>query len=212
ADRVFIATADEQPQTQSLICFDRNSGKQLWSKAVHTGGFMARHPKNNHAAATPACDGKRIFVPFLHPGPLWVPAVAFAATIVWQTQARPFDAEHGYGSSPVIHESFVIVNGDSVGGGFLAALHRETGEIAWRKQRSNSSPHGSYGSPILAETAGKQQLIQHGAGKVCSYDPATGELLWYCDGPSLVTGNTVAFDDSHVIPSRRVPRPVLASP
>jgi outer membrane protein assembly factor BamB len=198
-ERIFIATADEQQKTQSLVCFDRKSGKQLWAKVIHTGGFMKKHPKNSQASATPACDGQRVFVAFVHADELWVSAVDFDGNIVWQEPAGPFASEHGYGSSPAIYESLVIVNGDSLGGGFVAALHRESGKIAWRKQRPNGGKHGSYASPILAKTAGKPQLILHGANKVCSYDPANGELVWHCAGPSQVAGNTVAFDDNHVV-------------
>ena len=183
--QVFIATADEQHQTQSLLCFDRQTGKPLWSRVIHTGGFMQKHAKNSQASATPACDGQRVFVPFLHAGGLWVTAVDLAAgDILWQTEAGPFVSEHGYGSSPVIWGSFVLVSGDSIGGGFLAALNRQTGALAWRRQRPNDGANGSYGSPLIANLAGKPQLIQSGAGKVSSYDPATGEMFWRCDGPA----------------------------
>src|SRR5688572_20904959 len=34
-ERVLIATADEPAGTQSLMCFHRDTGKQLWNKVVH---------------------------------------------------------------------------------------------------------------------------------------------------------------------------------
>jgi outer membrane protein assembly factor BamB len=209
AERVFIATADEQQQTQSLLCFDRQTGTPLWSRIIHTGGFMQKHAKNSQASATPACDGERVCVAFLHAGGLWVTAVDFAGNIVWQTQAGPFVSEHGYGSSPVIWKSFVLVNGESLGGGFLAALDRQTGALAWRKRRPNHGANGSYGSPLIANLAGKPQLIQSGAGKVSSYDPATGGMFWQCDGPAQVTANTVACDDNHVIASGGYPEKLI---
>lgn len=208
-ERVFIATADEQQQTQSLLCFDRRTGTPLWSTVIHTGGFMQKHAKNSHASATPACDGERVCVAFLHAGGLWVTAVDFTGNIVWQTQAGPFVSEHGYGSSPVIWESLVLVSGDSIGGGFLAALNRQTGALAWRRQRPNDGPNGSYGSPLVANLAGKPQLIQSGAGKISSYDPATGEMFWQCDGPAQVTANAVACDDNHVIASGGYPEKLV---
>src|SRR5262245_35815774 len=35
---VFLATADEQQDTQSVLCYDRLTGKQLWQTEVHRGG------------------------------------------------------------------------------------------------------------------------------------------------------------------------------
>src|SRR5437879_1714276 len=57
--RVFIATADESAQIQSLLCFDRKTGDPLWQTEVHQGGFLKKHENNSHASATPACDGER---------------------------------------------------------------------------------------------------------------------------------------------------------
>jgi outer membrane protein assembly factor BamB len=205
AGRIFLATADEQEQTQSVLCFEAKTGKQLWRTVVHSGGFMTKHAKNSHASATCACDGKRIYVPFLHDNGLWVTALDLDGNIVWQTEAGPFASEHGYGSSPLVCDSLVIVSGDSFGGGFLAALNRDSGALAWRKQRPHAASNGNYASPILATTAGKKQLMLHGTGKVSSYDPASGDLLWHCNGPSQVAGNTPAFDDKHVIVSGGFP-------
>ncbi|MDA1162192.1 MAG: PQQ-binding-like beta-propeller repeat protein, partial [Planctomycetota bacterium] len=37
--RVFLATAEEDTQVQSMLCFERTSGKQLWKTELHKGGF-----------------------------------------------------------------------------------------------------------------------------------------------------------------------------
>jgi outer membrane protein assembly factor BamB len=204
-ERIFLATAEEEPQVQSLVCLDRASGKRLWLTSIHSGNFMRKHPKNSHASATPACDGQRVYVPFLNADALWVSATDLDGHIVWQTKAGPFVSEHGYGSSPVIYGSLVIVSGDSLGGGFLAALHRETGKIVWRVRRPNDSAHGSYGTPVVGQVAGKPQLLLNGTGKVTSYDPATGQVLWFCRGPAEVTGNTIACNEKYVVASGGYP-------
>jgi outer membrane protein assembly factor BamB len=200
---VFVATADEAKETQSLLCYDRTTGKLRWTRVVHEGGFMHAHGKNSQASATPACDGERVFTTFLSKDGLWVTAVDFDGQIVWQTQAGPFNSQHGYGSSPTLYQSLVIVAGDNQGAGYVAALHRKTGEVIWRTPRE-SDP--SYGTPVIAKTGGRERLLLAGQTRVDSYDPATGEQHWTSPGPADVTANTVAWNDDLVFASGGYPQ------
>jgi outer membrane protein assembly factor BamB len=191
-DAIYLATADEDHQTQSLLCYDRETGEARWSREIHRGEFMHAHSKNSQASPTPACDGERVFTAFLSQGGLWVTAVDREGKIVWQTQAGPFSSQHGYGSSPAIYKSLVIVSGDNLGQGYVTAIHRESGEIAWRTPRDNGP---SYGTPVLALTGGREQLLLSGQEKVRSYNPATGEENWTSPGPAEVTASTIAWND-----------------
>jgi outer membrane protein assembly factor BamB len=197
-ERIFLTTADERTQKQSVLAFDRATGKQLWNTLVHTGGFPAMNPKNSQASATPACDGQRVYSAFVHKTALYVTATDMAGKRLWQSKAGDFSSEHGYGCSPVLFGSLVIVNGDSLRGSFIAALDCATGKIAWKTSRPTTGRHGSYGTPIIAELAGKPQLLLTGMGTVASYEPATGKLLWSCTGPAEVTGCTPACSDKLV--------------
>lgn len=208
-DKVFLTTADDRSQEQRVLAFERQTGKSLWSTAVHSGGLTRKHPKNTHASATPACDGQHVCSAFVNGTGLYVTAVDLEGKQVWQAQAGPFHAEHGYGSSPVLYKSLVIVNGDNVEGCFMAALERTTGKIVWRTRRKTTRRHGSYGSPVIATLAGKPQLLQTGMSEVTSYDPETGKLLWSCAGPAEVTANTVAFSDTLVFASGGYPEKEL---
>ena len=59
-DRVFLTTADEQAQTQSVICLARKDGELLWRKQLHEGGFDHNNKKNSFASSSAACDGQRV--------------------------------------------------------------------------------------------------------------------------------------------------------
>ena len=39
-DRIFLATADEEAEVQSVLCYSRTTGDKLWEKEIHRGGFM----------------------------------------------------------------------------------------------------------------------------------------------------------------------------
>jgi len=201
-ERIFVATADEQSQQQSLVCYDRATGTQQWQKSLHKGPWPAIHAKNSHASPTPATDGHAVYTAFALTDAIWVTAVDLSGEILWQQEAGPFLAPHGYGSSPVIYKSFVIVQSDNKNGGFLAALDRKTGAIMWRVRRARND---SYGTPIIGHVAGKDQLLTSGQDLTISYDPNTGEELWRCNGPSEATANTIAFQDNLVISSGGYP-------
>src|SRR4029453_10224188 len=113
--------------------------------------------QNPHASATPACDGERVFMPFVHDGGLWVTATDLDGTILWQTRAADYDAIYGFGSSPAIFRSLVIVAGDNdQTGSYMAALHRKSGKIVWRVERPKID---TYGTPIVPKVAGRDQVL-----------------------------------------------------
>src|SRR5689334_17819038 len=41
-DRVYLATADAAAQTQSVLAFDRRTGKLVWTAEINQGGFPAK--------------------------------------------------------------------------------------------------------------------------------------------------------------------------
>jgi outer membrane protein assembly factor BamB len=160
---------------------------------------MHKHRDNTHASATPACDGKHAYCVFMVQDALWVTAVNVVGSaegkIAWQTKAGDYESMHGYGSSPVLYKSLVIVQGDNPRGGFLAALHAESGQIAWKVRRENAA---SFATPVVAHVAGQDQLLLSGQQKVASYNPVTGDVLWTSEGPAQFTANTVACSDKLV--------------
>src|SRR5262245_33282531 len=194
-DRVFLTTADESAQKQFVLAFDRRTGRPLWSTLAHEGAFPNKNGKNSHASATPACDGQRVYSVFLRTDGLHVTATGLDGKIAWQTRAGDFQSQHGYGSSPVLYESLVIINGDSLKGSFVAALEAATGKVAWKTERTSTGKNGSYATPVVAKLAGKAQLVLMGMGEVSAYDPARGKRLWSCAGPAEVSACTPATSD-----------------
>ena len=189
-DRIFLTTANHETNKISLLCYDRKSGSLLWEKEIHRGPFMHMHKKNSQASATPAWDGKFVFVVFMIDDGIYVTALDRDGNIVWQTRAGDFDSKHGYGSSPFLYKSLLIVNGDNQGTGFLAALDRNTGKIIWRIDRKNNS---SFATPVVATIDGVDQLLLSGHNTVCSYNPESGALRWQSEGPAATTANTMLW-------------------
>jgi outer membrane protein assembly factor BamB len=209
ADQIILTTAEESPQRQLVLALDRRTGKPRWQTVVHEGGFLPKHPSNSHASATPACDGSRIFVTFLNSDALWVTALDLAGAVLWQTRVGPHGASHGSGSSPVLYQDLVLVNGDCPAVGFVAAVHRQTGRVVWRKGRPSES--GNHATPLVARLGGRDQMILTGGNAVTSYEPLTGAVLWTCPGPADCTANTpTAAPDLVVVSGGHPQRQLLA--
>jgi outer membrane protein assembly factor BamB len=201
-NHIFLANADEEAGTQSLVALARQDGKPLWTTTIQRGELPYRHEKNSHASATPACDGRHVYLAYLTSDGLWVTAVDFDGKMVWQTKAGPFQIQHGYGSSLALHGPLVFVAGDNEGPGYLAALDRQSGEIAWRTPRTE---HPSYGTPIVTKIGDRHQLLLSGGYVTTSYDPLTGRQLWQCEGPTQVMANTMAVSGELVFASGGYP-------
>ncbi len=209
-ERIFLTTADEEAKTQSVLCLHRDTGAKIWETVVHLGGLMAKHPENSHASGTPACDGERLFVQFLNSGAQRLSALNLDGKILWQTEVGPHQGggSHGSGPSPILFRELVIVNGDSPQSGFVAAVHRQSGAIVWRKPRR--SVIGSYGTPTIATHAGQTLLILAGNYELTAYDPMTGEQLWATTGLDRASGNTPTVGDGVIVASTGYDPRILA--
>ena len=150
-NRVVLATAFERRQVQSVICFNRRTGVQLWKSDISKGGFpRGIHSKNTHATCTVASDRDRLFAVFCHHGHIQASALSLNGKILWQQVVGPFAPQrhsHGYAPSPTIYKSLVIIAAEYGRGGYLAGLDCRTGKVVWKQSRPAMLSHSS---PIVA--------------------------------------------------------------
>lgn len=100
-NQIFLATADHDSEVQSVLCFDRLSGKQLWQTEIHRGGFEKKgNEKSSLASSTLACDGQRVFINFLNGGAIHTTALSLNGQKLWQTKITDYVLHQGFGSSP----------------------------------------------------------------------------------------------------------------
>ncbi|MEM7314705.1 MAG: PQQ-binding-like beta-propeller repeat protein [Planctomycetota bacterium] len=195
--RIYLTTADNKSQTQSLLILDRQSGKLLTEKVVHRGKFAKKiYPTNTHASSSVACDGKHIFTLFLNDDAAWLTSFDLAGEQLWQRRLAAFAPkryEFGYGSSPVIYGDSVIVASEYDGPeSCLVALDTSTGKEKWRTPR----PQGiTYSTPAIARLKSGDQLLLSGSNLVAGYDPRDGKELWQTPGTTQLTCATMIWDE-----------------
>ncbi len=204
--QVFLATADDATQTQSVLAFDRATGKPLWQTELSRGGFPKIHRNNTHASPTCACDGELVFVTFHHHDQLQAAALSRDGKIVWNRSLGEFHPrryEYGYGPSPVLYRNTVIVAAEFDGPSFLVALDRRIGNDVWKTPRPTNM---SYSSPSILPIGGRDVLSISGADQVAAYDPATGAPLWSVPGTSAATCGTTVADGGILFASGGYPK------
>lgn len=202
-NRVFLVTCDEESHSQSLLCLDRSTGKQLWNKMIHASGGMWKNSKSSAASTTPACDGERVFVNFPNNDALMTTALDLDGNQLWQVRISHYTVHQGYGASPALYQKLVIVTSDNKSGGAVVALDRASGELVWKRERPKTP---NYSSPVIVHTAGRDQLILTGCDAVVSYDPLTGETLWETPGATTECVTSTVTDGNLIYTSGGYPK------
>jgi outer membrane protein assembly factor BamB len=88
----------------------------------------------------------------------------------------------------VLYKDLLILACDGVDYQFVVALDKNTGKIRWKKDRPRKA-YMAFSTGLLIEVKGKPQLVWPSAYRTVSYDPETGDELWfvnYGDGFSNV--------------------------
>ena len=194
-DKLFITTALQETQEKILLCYDCKTGKLLWQKTVLKTRFESKHDNNSYASGTPATDGIRVYVSFLDGKDVVVSAFDFSGKQVWQQRPGTFSSPHGYSCSPVLFEDKVIINGDSQGDSFVAALDKADGHMVWRVP--HDKPSHSFSTPIIRKIAGKTQMIFCGNKEIASYNPDDGSKYWFVSGPSEDFCSSPVYNDKN---------------
>jgi outer membrane protein assembly factor BamB len=202
-DKIFLATADHLQETQSMLCYHRQTGKLLWQTDIHKGTLQKANDKSSLASSTAACDGQRVFITFLHNKAIYATALSLDGKQLWQTKVTDYILHQGFASSPTVYKSLVIIGADNKGKGVIAALDRKSGAIVWTQERPKLP---NYASPIIYHIAGKDQLFFTGCKLVTSLDPMTGKKNWEINGSTEETVTSTVTDGERIIISGGYPK------
>ena len=208
-DRVYLAVADAATETQSLFAFHRETGKKVWQADLHKGGFEKKgNAKGSLASSSPACDGERIYINFQNANGIHTSAVGLDGAIIWQKKVVDYVLHQGFGSSPMLHRSLVIVAADNKGGGAIVGLDRVSGSVVWSHARPKLP---NYVSPVILTAAGKEQLILTGCDLVTSLDPMTGKVNWETKGATTECVTSTVTDGKHIFTTGGYPKNHIAA-
>jgi outer membrane protein assembly factor BamB len=178
ADRVF--TTETRDKSEEVVtALDRQTGKVIW-QARWPGAmevpFFAR-ANGSWIRSTPAYDGERLYVAGIRD--VLVCLNAADGKEVWRVDfvgkyGSPLPA-FGFVCSPLVFGNDLFVQA----GSSCFCLDKLTGNERWRSLNDAGGMMGSaFSSPVLAEVAGKRQLLVQAREKLAGLEPDTGRVLW----------------------------------
>ena len=179
-----VTSSSAGPDEPNLFVtgMDLKTGETRWQQSFRATGRPFHHPTSAGAAPTPVSDGKRV-VAFFSSNDLV--CLDLDGNLIWY-RGLGFDYpkagnDVGMASSPMIVDGAVIVQVESQGDSFAAAIDLETGKNRWRIARPSAS---NWTSPaVITRDGGRQQVILQSRDDVVAVDPANGTELWRIDEP-----------------------------
>jgi outer membrane protein assembly factor BamB len=178
-DRVFISGGTAAKR--EVFCYNAAGGALLWRRPVEN--VPGSPPKvqevpedTTYAAPTMASDGRRAYVIFAN-GDL--AALNFDGSVAWSKYLGPLKNAYGYAASLAVWGNNLLIQLDQGGtapeGSKLISLQGASGRVLWEHSRPVPA---SWATPIVAEAAGKKQIITLANPWVIAYALAGGEELW----------------------------------
>ncbi len=194
-DKVFLTGATASKR--EVYCFDKNTGKILWTLPVLGIPGSGTAPKvsddTGHAAPTAATDGRRVYAIFSNGD---IIAADMEGKKIWARSLGVPGNHYGHSSSLMVHRNMVIVQYDQKSGGKVMALDVKTGKTIWSTARNVKI---SWASPIIVYTGKETEIILASDPFVASYNPWTGKENWKIDcifgevGPSAAYADGIVF-------------------
>ncbi|MBL8901571.1 MAG: PQQ-binding-like beta-propeller repeat protein [Planctomycetes bacterium] len=202
--RVFVTAADEESEKLVALCFDRESGKELWAKELGPtytpagrGKPTAIDNRSNYATPSAACDGERVFF-FFGNGDL--AATTLAGEELWKRNLQQdygdFAFQWTFSATPTLHGGklyLAILQRDQPTGrgakkpeqpipSFVLCIDPRTGKTDWKVERKAPAQMESLESYATivprVRKDGRTELIVLGGDVITGHDPADGKELW----------------------------------
>jgi outer membrane protein assembly factor BamB len=177
-DRIFLTTyLDGELQTRA---YSRNKGRLLWNRSVKPERLEVYHnSEGSPAASTPVADGKRVVSYF---GSFGFVCYDLKGKELWRHPLPVALSGGGFGTgtSPILARSTIILNRDQDENSSLLAIDIATGKTIWETSRNEA--RGSFGTPVIWNNHGVDEIVTPGSIRLNGYDLKTGHEHWLVDG------------------------------
>ena len=202
-DRVWVTTATEDGKELSVVSLDKNSGKIVLAKRLHS---VAKPqyciPFNSYASPSPVVERGRVYVSFGSP---YIACLdSKTGEVIWERTDFVCNHYRAAGSSPLIYNNLLVLHFDGSDRQYVAAVNKRTGKNVWTTNRSvnfqdldpetgKPKTEGDYrkafSTPVIAYAAGRPVLISLGSMATYGYEPETGKELWRVESVGSHSGS-----------------------
>jgi outer membrane protein assembly factor BamB len=211
--QVWLTTATEDGHDFFAVCADAKTGQIRYNEKL----FHCDAPEplgnnvNCYAAPSPAIEPGRVYVHFGSYGTACLDTSTGA--VLWKRDDLPCRHYRGPASSLVLFENLLILTMDGADLQYLVGLDKETGETAWKTNRSvawndedvtgplaqlakDGDFRKAHSTPLVATVDGEPQLVSVGAKAAYAYDPRNGQELWRLEHDDWSVAPRPLFDGS----------------
>jgi len=177
-----LYTQEQRGPDEVVICYDADSGKELWV-----------HKDSTRFGEMMAGPGPRA-TPTFHEGKIYALGAKGLLNCLDAATGRPEWSRDimkessaklpnwGFASSPLISQGIVTVFAGDPAGKVVLAYDAKTGKPAWQAGEGAKDYH-SYCSLQPARLAGVDQLVICTAAGMMAFHPTRGNVLWQYDWP-----------------------------
>lgn len=209
----WLTTATEDGHDLYVFAVDTATGEILIERHLFEVGEPQHvNALNSHSSPSPVTDGKHVYVHFGAYGTACLEAAG--GEVEWERRDLPCAHLEGPGSSPILVGGLLVFHMDGGDEQYVVALDAATGKTVWKVPRdvdyvkTPRDMRKAFGTPLLVEAGGKEQLVSSCARATFAYDPRTGEEIWRLahDGFStssrpITDGERVYLNTGFMIPS-----------
>jgi hypothetical protein len=192
-NRVYVTSHVKEGEKALLtLCFDRQTGKELWRHDFGFGVDQRTHVKSTLAVNTPAASEDAVYVAF---GNADIARYSHDGKLVWVNRYMDRFGDPkmawGYSVSPLVLEDSVLFPWNHhTGPCFLIGLDKKTGDIAWKEERPIGTAHAT---PLLVEHHGQKDILVPGQNRLTAFDAKTHKELWrYGEGEGPFNGEIIS--------------------
>lgn len=176
--RVYV-TETVEAKTERVRALAWQDGSELWQASWEGALSVPFFAKSNGdwIRSTPAYDGEHLYVGGMRDVLVCLEAATGAEKWRLDFPAALHAPLPGFGlvCSPLVEGEHVFVQA----GAAVVKLDKRTGKVLWRVLSDGGGMWGSaFSSPVLAELAGRRQLLVQTREKLAGLDPEDGKELW----------------------------------
>ncbi len=199
-----IVTASSGPEDDRLhvLCFNTNTGEQIWKRQFWATGNTRSHRKMSNATPTPVSDGKQIYAFFSSNDLI---CLDLNGNLTWFrgiTHDYPNASNSlGMSSSPVVADDTVVVQVEADSESFAMGLNTANGVTRWKKDRPRKA---NWTSPVHWTANDSDAVLLQSSKGVSAVEPKTGKVIWEFKESASTIPSSTADESTIYIPSKGI--------
>lgn len=165
-------TIEQRGGEEVVTSYDFETGIELW--AFDYGARFVERMGGDGPRATPTLDGERLYSLGAE-GDLYCLS-ALDGEEIWHVNILRgrTNLQWGMSGAPLVEGDRVYVTNSGLGGDSIMAFDKMTGDEIW----TSLPEQQGYATLIMADVAGRRQIVNFAAFNLNGIDPETGERLW----------------------------------